>query len=175
MMRQLLLVASMILLASAAPTHAKKAHFTVEFIPAWARKGAGKRCDNIEVFVLQSVLADLIQKDTGFGDPASQQYLPVTFNKGKHPGFDFTYECPATCDDFTNSKEWCDVLCQGEHYETGNDRLEKLGLNLKDQMHEYSKGIRGPFRVKCLGIGEKLDLHLRVAVSPFIPAPVEDF
>jgi hypothetical protein len=153
---------------------AKRAHFTIEFVPTYRKGRRGRtKCTKEDIFVIQYILADVIQKDTGFAEPDRQKYLDKEYNGGWNPGFDFTYECPSSCEESTSSskKEWCEILCeQDRRYHMGHALLEDLAKDLKDTLHRSSKGMDGPFNVNCLGVGSKLDLHLRVSVSPYIPS-----
>jgi hypothetical protein len=150
-------------------TTAKKAHFTVEFIPTHSN-GMWKKCNQEEVFIIQHVISDILAADTGFADPDVQLYLDRHYKLGKHPGFDFSYECPASCESQTEYpfKEWCEVLCEQSHSRLGHKLLENLGRDVKRQIHSKSKAVEGLFDVKCLGTASALDLHLAVSVSPYI-------
>jgi len=116
-----------------------------------------------EADLILSHMSKLITQESGFETPSRQQHLEDAYNDGKHPGFDYTYECPSEC----ANNEWCQILCDGEHTEVGHEKLTQMSNNLKASLHDHAK--TGDLdSVKCLGIQDKLDLHLRVAVSPYI-------
>ena len=148
------------------PTHA---HFTIEFVPFFPAGTPQPRCEPAEVDIINLHVTEIIKKDTGFKNPTKQQYLPELYNKGLHPSFDYTYECPEKCEE---DDDWCGMICKGAHhhnFKAGHDFIDGLGIDLKETVHHSSKGLDGPYSVKCLGVGAKLDVHLRVSTSPYMP------
>ena len=52
--------------------NAKRAHFTIEFVPTYQNDRT--KCNNEEVSIIDTILVDAIQKDTGFRNPTYRKY-----------------------------------------------------------------------------------------------------
>ena len=165
--------------AAATEEAIKKVHFMFEFVPKGYAKGAlpGRTgdCNQLEIQTIQDLIAQVIDDDTGFSPQDHKhhgQFLHGHYNGGKHPGFDMTYECPDTCEDFKTN--WCSIVCTEELTHLGQHvSLDKVAIDLKDRMHHHTKGshdglIAALDDVQCLGDLNQVDLHLVVATSPFV-------